>query len=282
MNAPTERTSPKREPLETAYVSGVPAAAAQRWFGAYRTLVTREVRRFVRIWAQTLLPPVITTTLYLLIFGHLIGRRIGPMAGHDYLTFIVPGLVMLAVITNAYGNVVSSFFAAKMQGFVQELLIAPVPNWLILAGYVSGAVVRALLTAALVSAVAFALTDFHVAHPVLMLSFALITAVLFSLAGFVNAVFANSFDHISIVPTFVLTPLTYLGGVFYSVDLLPQPWRTLSLGNPVLYLVDGFRYSILGSSDLPVLRGLTLLVILTAGLGAWAVWLMNRGVGIKS
>ncbi len=142
---------------EPAYASGVPALRRLRWWGAFRTLVTKEVRRFLRIWAQTLLPPVISTTLYLLIFGHLIGRRIGPMGGHQYIAFIVPGLVMLAVITNAYGNVVSSFFAAKMQGFVQELLVAPIPNWLILAGYVTGSVVRALLTAVLVSAVAFAL-----------------------------------------------------------------------------------------------------------------------------
>ncbi|MGK2942661.1 MAG: ABC transporter permease [Immundisolibacter sp.] len=267
---------------EPAYASGVPALRRLRWWGAFRTLVTKEVRRFLRIWAQTLLPPVITTTLYLMIFGHLIGRRIGPMGGHEYIAFIVPGLVMLSVITNAYGNVVSSFFAAKMQGFVQELLVAPIPNWLILAGYVAGSVVRALLTAVLVSAVAFALVDFSIAHLGLTVLFAVITAVLFALAGFINAVFANSFDHISIVPTFVLTPLTYLGGVFYSVDLLPPLWRTLSLANPVLYLVDGFRYAILGSSDIPVLNGLALLLVLTTALGGWALWLMQRGVGIKA
>ena len=267
---------------DLAYASGVPAHRAQRWWGAFRTLVTKEIRRFVRIWAQTLLPPVITTTLYLLIFGHLIGARIGPMAGHDYIAFIVPGLVMLSVITNAYGNVVSSFFAAKMQGFVQELLVAPIPNWLILAGYVAGAVVRALLTAVLVMLVAFVLADFGIAHIGLTVLFALITAVLFALAGFINAVYAHSFDHISIVPTFVLTPLTYLGGVFYSVDLLPAFWRTLSLANPVLYLVDGFRFAILGSSDIPVATGLALLLVLTAALAGWALWLMHRGVGIKT
>jgi ABC-2 type transport system permease protein len=267
---------------ELAYASGVPAGRVRRCTRAFLTLLAKEVRRFLRIWSQTLLPPVITTALYLLIFGGLIGRRIGTMDGHAYLAFIVPGVIMLAVITNAYGNVVSSFFAAKFQGFVQELLVAPIPNWLVLAGYVAGGVARGLITAVLVGAVAFALAGFHMAHPLLTLAFALLTAVTFSLAGFLNAVYATSFDHISIVPTFVLTPLTYLGGVFYSVDLLPHPWRTLSLGNPVLYMVDGFRYGILGSSDVHPAVGLAILGGFTLALGALALALMARGVGIKS
>lgn len=272
--------STEREDI--AYASGVPQQAWRRNWIAFRTIVVKEIRRFTRIWAQTLLPSVITTTLYLLIFGGLIGSRVGPMGGHDYMAFIVPGVIMLSVITNSYGNVVASFFGAKFGGFVQELLVAPVPNWLILAGFVSGGVIRGLITAVLVSTVAFALTDFTVQHPGLTLLVAVLTALMFSLAGFINAVFAQSFDDISIIPTFVLTPLTYLGGVFYSIDLLPDFWRTLSLANPVLYMVNAFRHGILGASDVNPYFALGMLGLFIALLGSMSLWLMHRGYGIKS
>ncbi len=253
-----------------------------RYWVAYNTILVKEVLRFTRIWVQTILPATISTALYFLIFGKLIGERIGPMQGLGYLDFIVPGLVLMAVITNAYANVVSSFYSSKFSRYIEELLVSPTPNWVILAGYVTGGLARGLIVGIAVSLVALAFTDIEVhSFGISLLVFAL-TAILFSLGGFINAVYANSFDDISIIPTFVLTPLTYLGGVFYSIDLLPEPWHSLSLANPVLYMVNAFRYGLQGVSDIPLWIAFAIILGFIAVLAALSLHLLGRGVGIKT
>jgi ABC-2 type transport system permease protein len=254
----------------------------RRYWVSFQTILGKEIRRFTRIWVQTVLPSVITTTLYFLIFGRLIGGRIGSMDGLPYLDFIVPGLVLMAVITNSYANVVSSFYSSKFSRYVEELLVSPVPNWVILAGYVAGGVARGLAVGFAVTLVAVLFTDIHIHSIGVTLLVVVMTAVLFSLGGFVNAVYANSFDDISIVPTFVLTPLTYLGGVFYSVSLLPDFWRALSLANPILYMVNGFRYGLLGVSDIPLVLAFAIVCAFILGLTAFSLSLLRRGVGIKT
>lgn len=253
-----------------------------RYWVAYRTILTKEVLRFSRIWIQTVLPAAITSLLYFIIFGRLIGARIGTMQGLGYLDFIAPGLILMTVITNSYANVVSSFFSSKFQRFVDELLIAPVPNWVILAGYVSGGVARGMVVGIVVTLVTSLFTDLGLAHPLSTLLVFLLTATLFALGGFINAVFAKSFDDISIVPTFVLTPLTYLGGVFYSIDLLPPFWQGLSLANPVLYMINAFRYGLLGISDIPVVTAFAITLGFILVLVWISLFLLKRGVGIKS
>ena len=253
-----------------------------RYWVAFRTILTKEVLRFSRIWVQTILPSVITTTLYFVIFGRLIGDRIGSMDGLPYLDFIVPGLVLMAVITNAYSNVVSSFYSSKFSRYVEELLVSPAPNWVILAGYVSGGVARGLAVGGSVLLVAAIFTPIQIhSVPVTFLVFAM-TAVLFSLGGFINAVYANSFDDISIIPTFVLTPLTYLGGVFYSIELLPSFWQGVSLANPVLYMVNGFRYGLHGVSDIPLGVAFGIILIFILILTLYSLRLLRRGVGVKT
>lgn len=227
---------------------------------AFNTILTKEIKRILRIWPQTLLPPVITMTLYFVIFGQMIGSRVGGMGGVDYMQFIVPGLIMMAVITNSYANVVSSFFSTKFHGNIDELLVSPVSKHTILFGYVAGGVFRGLIIALIVSVVALFFTKLAIAHLGVMILTILGTSVLFSLGGFINAIFARSFDDISIIPSFVLTPLTYLGGVFYSLDNLSPFWQNLSLLNPIVYMVNAFRYGILGHSDVNV--GYSLVAIL--------------------
>jgi ABC-2 type transport system permease protein len=253
-----------------------------RYWIAFATIFTKEILRFTRIWVQTILPSVITTTLYFVIFGRLIGDRIGTMNGFAYLDFIVPGLVLMGVITNSYSNVVASFYSSKFSRYIEELLISPAPNWVILAGYVSGGVARGLVVGCAVMLVAMVFTDIQIHSLGVMLLICLMTAILFSLGGFINAVYANSFDDISIVPTFVLTPLTYLGGVFYSMELLPDFWQTLSLANPVLYMVNAFRYGLLGVSDIPIGLAFGMILIFIIGLTAISLSLLRRGVGIKT
>ncbi|NNJ64386.1 MAG: ABC transporter permease [Xanthomonadales bacterium] len=251
------------------------------WVG-YRTIVRKEVTRILRIWGQTIVPPAITMTLYFIIFGELIGRRIGEMGGFTYMQYIVPGLVIMSVITNSYGNMVSSFFGAKFGKHIEELLISPLPNWVILAGYVTGALVRGLMVGAVVMAVSLFFTRIEVQYPLIMLSVLFLTAVVFALAGMVNAIFAQKFDDIAIIPTFVLAPLTYLGGVFYSIALLPEFWQKVSVFNPILYMVNGFRLGMLGVSDVSL--GMTYGVILGAGtiLFCWCLLLLHRGTGLRS
>jgi ABC-2 type transport system permease protein len=253
-----------------------------RYRVAFSTILVKEIMRFTRIWVQTVLPSAITTALYFVIFGRLIGERIGPMGGFDYLDFIVPGLVLMAVITNSYSNVVSSFYSSKFSRYVEELLVAPVPNWVILAGFVAGGVARGLVVGVAVTLVAMVFTDLRVhSLGVTFLVFTL-TAILFALGGFINAVYANSFDDISIVPTFVLTPLTYLGGVFYSIELLPQLWQAVSMANPVLYMVNAFRYGLLGVSDIGLGTAFAIILGFIVALTFYSLRLLERGVGIKT
>jgi ABC-2 type transport system permease protein len=256
--------------------------SSQRLWVAFNTILTKEFLRFIRIWVQTVLPPAVTTALYFVIFGRLIGGRIGEMDGFDYVDFIVPGLVLMAVITNSYANVVSSFYSAKFQRHVEELLVSPVPEWIILAGYVGGGIARGVVVGLAVTAVAMFFSDVGIYSLPVTLAVFVLTSMLFATAGFINAVFANSFDDISIVPTFVLTPLTYLGGVFYSIHLLPEFWQALSLANPVLYMVNAFRYGILGVSDIGIGTAFGIILMFTVVLAAFALWLLRRGVGIKT
>ncbi len=255
--------------------------AEVNWVG-YRTLMRKELTRILRIWGQTLVPPAITMSLYFIIFGNLIGSRIGDMGGFDYMQFIVPGLVMMSVIQNSYGNMVSSFFGAKFGRHIEEILISPLPNWIVLLGYMSGAVARGLMVGAVVTGVALFFTDIHVHNWLVTLSVVLLTAVVFALAGMVNAIFAQKFDDIAIIPTFVLTPLTYLGGVFYSVSLLPEFWQHVSAVNPILYMVNAFRYGMLGVSDVPLLTSYLIIFGFIALLTGFCLWLLRKGVGLRS
>lgn len=247
-----------------------------------KTLLRKEVNRILRIWTQTLLPPAITMTLYFIIFGNLIGSRIGNMDGFDYMSFIVPGLVMMAVITSSYGNMVSSFFGAKFAKHVEELLISPMPNWAILAGYVGGCLFRGLAVGVIVTGVSLFFTDIQMHNIWIVLSTVVLTSVVFSLGGFINAAFAKKFDDIAIIPTFILTPLTYLGGVFYSISLLPEFWQGVSKINPVLYMVNTFRYGFLGISDINiyVAYGLILTFVLILGFFSWLI--LHKGWGLRS
>lgn len=249
---------------------------------AFWTIVVKEIRRFTRIWPQTLLPPAITMTLYFIIFGNLIGSRIGEMGGFDYMDYIVPGLIMMSVITNAYGNVVSSFFGTKFQHNIEELLVAPVPNWVILLGYVIGGMARGLAVGLIVTLLSLFFTDLQIHHLFITISIVLLTSAVFALGGFINAVYANSFDDISIIPTFVLTPLTYLGGVFYSIDLLPDFWQGVSQLNPILYMVNSFRYGILGVSDIHVGVAFAMIAVFITILAAFSLHLLNTGRGIRN
>jgi ABC-2 type transport system permease protein len=249
---------------------------------ALRTIARREVARILRIWGQTLVPPAITMTLYFLIFGTLIGSRIGTMDGIAYMDFIVPGLVMMAIIQNAYGNISSSFFGAKFGRHVEELLVSPMPNWVILGGYVAGGVLRGLMVGGIVLVIAMFFTPVRMPHPFITLATVLLGAIIFSLAGFVNAVYAKKFDDIAIVPTFILTPLTYLGGVFYSVKLLPDWAQAATHLNPIFYMVNAFRYGMLGQSDVSMVTAFALMIGFTVVLSALGLWLLRRGIGLRS
>ncbi|MBA2779471.1 ABC transporter permease [Billgrantia kenyensis] len=246
------------------------------------TLVVKEVKRFTRIWPQTLLPPSITMAMYFIIFGSLIGPRIGEMDGFSYMDFIVPGLIMMAVITNSYSNVASSFFSNKFQRSVEEMMVSPMPNWVILTGFVLGGMARGLGVGVIVTVVSLFFTRISVAHPLLTIGVVVLTAALFSIGGFINALLADKFDDVSIVPTFVLTPLTYLGGVFYSISLLPAFWQNVSLLNPILYMVNVFRHGFLGISDIPVGWALTAIFAFIIVLFSIALWMLERGKGIRS
>lgn len=251
-------------------------------FVSFKTILRREIVRFTRIWTQTVLPPVITTTLYFLIFGALIGSRIGRIEGFSYMEYIVPGLIMLAIITNSYANVVASFYGSKFQRNIEEMLVSPTPNYIIVLGFVAGGVARGLCVGVVVFLVSLIFTDLHIQHPGVVISIALLTSILFALAGLINAIFANSFDDINIVPTFVLTPLTYLGGIFYSINMLPEFWQKASLVNPVLYMVNGFRFGILGVSDISIFISYGIIVAFVAVLFAFSLYLLNKSAGLRA
>lgn len=253
----------------------------QQIWVAFQTIYYKEVRRFLRIWPQTLLPPVITMVLYFVIFGSIIGSRVGEMGGFDYMEYVVPGLVMMSVITNAYSNVSSSFFSNKFQKSVEEMLVAPIPNWVMLAGFVAGGVTRGLLVGVVVTLLSLCFADLQIVDIGVTVIAVLLTAIVFSLGGFINAIYADKFDDISIVPTFVLTPLTYLGGVFYSVDVLPDFWRQLSHANPILYMVNAFRYGLLGYSDgISIVVSIGMLIFFSVLLTLYSLKLLSKGKGL--
>ncbi len=254
----------------------------QLYWVALKSIWAREIHRFMRIWIQTLVPPVITMTLYFIIFGNLIGSRIGEMHGFSYMQFIVPGLIMMAVITNSYANVASSFFSSKFVRNIEEMLVAPVPTHVIIAGYVGGGVARGVFVGMLVTAISLFFVPFHVHSWLFVALTLLLTAVLFSLAGLLNTIFAKTFDDISLIPTFVLTPLTYLGGVFYSLTLLPPFWQALSRLNPIVYMISGFRYGFLGVSDVRLLMTVGVLIIFIALFYGLCWYLIQRGRGLRS
>jgi ABC-2 type transport system permease protein len=251
-----------------------------RWIG-YQTIVIREYGRIIRIWGQTLVPAAVNATLYFLIFGTLMGRRIGQMGGYDYLQYIAPGLIMISVIQNSYANVVSSFFGAKFGKHVEEMLVSPLPNWLIILGYMTGGVVRGMLVGLVVTGVSLLFAHPPIHHLVVIFAAALLTSSVFALGGFINALLAKNFDQVNLIPTFVLTPLTYLGGVFYSVHILP-PWaQAVSYANPIVYMVNAFRFGFLGVSDVNVRTAFSIMVIAALALFVLAAVLMNRGQGIR-
>jgi ABC-2 type transport system permease protein len=249
---------------------------------ALLTIVRKEVRRYLRIWSQTLLPSAITMSLYYVIFGSLIGSRIGQMGGFTYMEFVVPGLIMMAIVTNSYANVASSFFGAKFNHSVEELLVSPVPSYVILWGYVIGGVTRGVLVAIIVTAVSLFFTKLAINNIVIVLAVVILTSILFALFGFINGVFANTFDDISIVPTFVLTPLTYLGGVFYSLDLLPEFWANVSRANPLVYVVNAFRYGMLGVSDVNIQVAFSMIIGFVIAAYVYSLYLLNSGKRLRS
>lgn len=249
---------------------------------AYRTIATKEIFRFIRIWPQTLLPPAITTALYFLIFGKLIGDRIGTVNGVSYMDYIVPGVILMSVISHSYANVVSSFYSTKFQHNIEELLVAPVPNWVILSGYITGGVVRGLMVGGVVALIAQIFAEIIVTNLLITLTIAVLTATLFSLAGFINALLAESFDDISIIPNFVLTPLSYLGGVFYSVNMLPGIWQSISMGNPMLYMINAFRFGLIGVTDVDIQIAFAMTVGFIVVLALFSLFLLHKGIGIKN
>ena len=253
---------------------------SEQYYALY-TIVRKEVRRYLRIWPQTLFPSAITMSLYFVIFGSLIGSRIGEMGGFSYMEFVVPGLIMMAIVTNSYSNVVSSFYGSKFNDSIEELLVSPTPNYIMLLGYVIGGVSRGLLVAVIVTLVSLFFTKLQIYNYVLVLVVVLLTATLFSLGGFINAVFANSFDDIAIVPTFVLTPLIYLGGVFYSLDLLPEFWADVSQLNPLVYVINAFRYGVLGVSDVSISFALFMILGFTIFAFIYSMYLLNSGTRLR-
>lgn len=248
----------------------------------FYTLVFKETKRVLRIWRQTLVPPIVTTTLYFLIFGTLIGSRIGEMNGVSYMQFIAPGLIMMSSITSAYGNTASSFFLSKFVRNIEELLVSPISTHTIIWGYVFGSIVRGILVGALVTAVALCFVSYDIYSWSIILLTMLMSTVVFALGGLINAVYANTFDDIGTIPTFVLTPLTYLGGVFYSISLLPEFWQIISHFNPIVYMISGFRYGFLGISDVPIYYTFGVLALFIIILYSWAYSLIERGVNLRS
>jgi ABC-2 type transport system permease protein len=247
----------------------------------FRTIVIREYGRIMRIWGQTLVPSAVTSTLYFVIFGSLLGQRVGAMGGFDYRAYLAPGLIMMSIITNSYGNVVSSFFGAKFGKHIEELLVSPLPNWIIVAGYVCGGLMRGLMVGLVVTGVALVFTHLHIHHFLVIIAAAVLTSAIFALGGFINAVFAKNFDQVNWIPAFVLTPLTYFGGVFVSVELLPDWAQKISMANPILHMVNAFRYGFLGTSDVSVTGAFGLMIVLTIALFVWALILLNRGTGTR-
>jgi ABC-2 type transport system permease protein len=269
--------------MSTAVQEAVPPTVSLgviRWIG-FKTIVIREYGRIIRIWGQTIVPSAVTATLYFVIFGSLIGRRVGAMGGYDYMEYIAPGLIMQAVIQNSYANVVSSFFGAKFGKHLEEMLVSPLPSWIIVSGYVAGGVVRGLLVGSGVTIVSLLFAHLQVHHLAIIVAAVLLTSITFSLGGFLNALYAKNFDQVNWIPTFILTPLTYFGGVFYSISLLPGWAQKLSYLDPILHMVNAFRFGFLGTSDIDIRVAFSLMITAAVALFSTAVLLMNRGSGTR-
>lgn len=249
---------------------------------AFRTIVMKEVMRFIRIWVQTVLPAAVTTGLYFVIFGNLIGAQLPPIQGYNYVDYIVPGIILMAIINNSYANVVSSFFSAKFQRHIEEMLVSPMPNYLILLGFVGGGLMRGLMVGVAVTIIAALFTNMHLHNAIIVFFVVILTSILFALGGLINAMYAKTFDDISIIPTFVLTPLTYLGGIFYSVDMLPGIWQSVSYANPILYMINAMRYGMLGVSDINVNTALLIITGFVTGLYFYCLHLLRKGTGIRN
>ena len=250
-------------------------------YHAFKTITIKEFLRFIRIWLQTVVPPAITVALYFIIFGELIGSQIGDIDGFSYMDYIVPGLILMSVISNAYANCVSSFFSAKFHRSVEEMMISPLPNYIIVAGFAAGGMMRGIVVGIVVTIVSLLFTRIEVHSYGVTITVFVLTSILFALAGFINAVYAKTFDDISIIPTFILTPLTYLGGIFYSIHMLPEFWQNVSLANPILYMINAFRYGLLGVTDIDLATAFLIILAFIAGLFIFAMQLLNKGVGIK-
>ncbi len=250
-------------------------------YNAFTTIAIKEFLRFIRIWLQTVVPPAITVALYFIIFGELIGSQIGDIDGFSYIDYIVPGLILMSVISNAYANCVSSFFSAKFHRSVEEMMIWPLPNYIIVAGFAAGGMLRGIVVGIVVTAVSMLFTRIEVHSYGVTIAVFVLTSILFALAGFINAVYARTFDDISIIPTFILTPLTYLGGIFYSIQMLPEFWQKVSLANPILYMINAFRYGLLGVTDIDLVTAFLIILAFIAGLFLFAIRLLQKGVGIK-
>jgi ABC-2 type transport system permease protein len=272
-------TEPRNTLAETASTESLHLGLV-RWIG-FKTIVIREYNRIIRIWTQTILPSAVTQALYFAIFGSLLGGRIGSMGGFGYMEYMAPGLIMMAVNINSYSNVVSSFYGAKFGKHVEELLVSPLPSWLIVSGYVTGGLVRGLLVGLAVTAVSLFFAHLHVQHLLVIVAAALLTSIVFALGGFLNALFAKNFDQVNIIPTFVLTPLYYFGGVFYSVALLPHWAQAISYLNPILYMVNAFRYGFIGVSDVSVITAFVIMTAAAVVLFVAAIAYMERGAGIR-
>ncbi len=255
--------------------------ARQQWI-AFKTIVIKEFLRFIRIWKQTVLPPMITTGLYFIIFGNLIGDRIGEMEGYRYIDFIVPGLILMAVITQSYANTVASFYMAKFQRHIEEMMVSPTPNYIIVLGYTGGGIARGVIVGVAVTCVSLLFTQLSIHNVWVLFSIVFLTATLFSLAGIINAVYAKTFDDISIIPTFILTPLTYLGGIFYSISLLPEFWQNVSLANPILYMINAFRYGFIGITDIDLWISYSIIIGFIVTLYIYIMYLMKIGYGIRA
>lgn len=249
---------------------------------ALYTLLHREIGRIFRIWKQTFLPPIITQTLYFVVFGAFIGSQIAPIHGISYMAYIVPGIIMMSVIMAAYSNVVFSFFSTKFQRSVEEMLVSPMSNQTLLSGYVLAGVIRAFITGGLVFIVSFIFVRPTITHPFVVMAFAILTAIVFALGGFLNALYAQNFDDAGTFTTFVLTPLTYLGGVFYSVQSLPMFFQYLSRFNPIVYMVDGFRYGFYGIHDTNPWIGMVFLIAVAGVLAGINLQMLKKGTGLRS
>lgn len=248
----------------------------------FKAIVVYETRRFLRIWPQSLLPSAITMTLYFVIFGHFIGAKLGTLHGVTYIQFMAPGLIMMAIITNAYGNVAFSLYSDRFQRCIEEILISPLPDYLILLGYALGGMLRGIIVGAIVTLIALFFTHFSIHNITLTIFVVISTSALFALAGFTNALFANKWDDVALIPTFVLTPLIYLGGVFYSITQLPETWQIISKANPILYIINTFRFGMLGISDINISMSMAIIILTMLAFFMLNLYLLKKGIGIRT